>query len=43
MYLFQPFIDVCIEHGNKYEALKYLPKVRDYLKQNYNVKISAML
>ena len=23
----QPFVDVCIEYGNRYEAQKYLPKV----------------
>lgn len=39
---YEPFVDICIEHGNKYEALKYLPKVRDDLKQIYNTKITSM-
>ncbi|VVC33414.1 Hypothetical protein CINCED_3A023253 [Cinara cedri] len=39
---YEPFIDACIKHGNKYEALKYLPKIRDDLKQSYSNKISAM-
>ncbi|KAE9535874.1 hypothetical protein AGLY_007775 [Aphis glycines] len=39
---YEPFVDICIEHGNKYEALKYLPKVKDDLKQIYNTKITSM-
>jgi hypothetical protein len=37
-YYFQPFVDVCLKHGNKYEAQKYLPKVKDELKVKYYVK-----
>lgn len=34
----QPFVDVCIQHGKKYEAQKYLSKVRDENKIKYYVK-----
>jgi len=37
-YYFQPFVDVCLKHENKYEAQKYLPKVKDELKVKYHVK-----
>lgn len=34
----EPFVDVCLKHENKYEAQKYLPKVKDELKVKYYVK-----
>jgi len=37
-YYFQPFVDVCLKYENKYEAQKYLPKVKDELKVKYYVK-----
>lgn len=34
----EPFVDVCLKHGNRSEAEKYLPKVKDELKVKYYVK-----
>ncbi|KAJ8898107.1 hypothetical protein PR048_003467 [Dryococelus australis] len=29
---YEPFVDMCLKHGNRYEAQKYLPRVKDDLK-----------
>ncbi|KAJ9598585.1 hypothetical protein L9F63_010714 [Diploptera punctata] len=34
----EPFVDVALKYESKYEAQKYLPKVRDELKVKYYVK-----
>lgn len=36
---FQPFVDACLENENKFEAAKYMPKVRDELKVKYYCKL----
>lgn len=35
---YAPFVDVCLQNGNKMEAVKYLPKVNDELKVKYYIK-----
>ena len=32
---FQPFIDVCLKYNNVTEAKKYLPRVREDLREKY--------
>ncbi|PSN30635.1 Vacuolar protein sorting-associated protein 16 [Blattella germanica] len=34
----EPFVDVCLKYTKKYEAQKYLPKVKEELKVKYYVK-----
>nr|XP_046915204.1 vacuolar protein sorting-associated protein 16 homolog [Dermatophagoides farinae] len=35
---YEPFVDVCIQRQNRYEAQKYLPKIRDENKIKYYIK-----
>ncbi|XP_057651566.1 vacuolar protein sorting-associated protein 16 homolog [Diorhabda carinulata] len=35
---YAPFVDVCLQNGNKEEALKYLPKVNEDIKVKYCIK-----
>lgn len=35
---YAPFVDVCLQKGNKLEASKYLPRVSDELKVKYYIK-----
>ncbi|XP_026677997.1 vacuolar protein sorting-associated protein 16 homolog [Diaphorina citri] len=39
---YEPFIDVCLEFRNKFEAKKYLPKVREDMKVKYLVKLDML-
>lgn len=36
---FQPFVDVCLKHNNQAEAQKYMPKVREELREKYITKL----
>ncbi|KAL1140171.1 hypothetical protein AAG570_000103 [Ranatra chinensis] len=36
---YEPFVDVCLSYDKKYEAQKYLPKIKDELKVKYLVKM----
>ncbi|KAK8763267.1 hypothetical protein V5799_034125 [Amblyomma americanum] len=36
---YEPFVDICWEHKNKFEAQKYMQKVKDENKVRYLVKI----
>uniref|UniRef100_A0A023F2B4 Vacuolar protein sorting-associated protein 16 homolog n=1 Tax=Triatoma infestans TaxID=30076 RepID=A0A023F2B4_TRIIF len=36
---YEPFVEVCWKHGNRYEAQKYLPKVKDDVKVEYLTKL----
>lgn len=38
-FLFQPFVDICLQYNNKLEAQKYMPKVKDEMKVKYFVKL----
>ncbi|KAH8023314.1 hypothetical protein HPB51_011757 [Rhipicephalus microplus] len=40
--LFQPFVDICLEHRNKFEAQKYMAKVKEENKVRYLVKIGNL-
>lgn len=37
--LLQPFVDVCLKHKKQSEALKYMPKVKEELKEKYIGKL----
>ena len=37
---FEVFVDACLKHGNRDEAIKYLPKVKEENKVTYFVKCS---
>ncbi|CAH1401892.1 unnamed protein product [Nezara viridula] len=39
---YEPFLDICLKYGNRYEAQKYLPRVREELKVKYLVKLGMM-
>ncbi|CAG9822683.1 unnamed protein product [Phaedon cochleariae] len=39
---YAPFVDVCLEHDNRQEALKYLPKVTDDIKIKYCIKAGCL-
>ncbi|XP_046684103.1 vacuolar protein sorting-associated protein 16 homolog isoform X2 [Homalodisca vitripennis] len=36
---YEPFVDVCLKHNRQSEALKYMPKVREELKEKYISKL----
>lgn len=38
MFSFQPFVDVCLQHGNVTEAQRYLPRVEEHHIVKYYVK-----
>lgn len=40
---YAPFVDICLEKGKKYEAMKYLPKVGDDLKVKYYIKAEYVI
>lgn len=35
-------MDICLVHGNRYEAQKYLARVREELKVKYYVKVNLL-
>lgn len=35
---YEAFVDICLKHGNKIQAQKYLPKCREEVKVKYYVK-----
>lgn len=39
---YEPFVDVCLKNGNKYEAQKYASKVRDDNKVKYYIKVGLL-
>lgn len=39
---YEPFVDVCLEHHNKFEAQKYMPRVREENKVKYLVKLGNL-
>ncbi|XP_077525219.1 vacuolar protein sorting-associated protein 16 homolog [Amblyomma americanum] len=39
---YEPFVDICWEHKNKFEAQKYMQKVKDENKVRYLVKIGNL-
>lgn len=39
---YEPFVDACLENENKFEAAKYMPKVRDEQKVKYYCKLGMM-
>ena len=38
LFLYQPFVDACLEHASLIEAKKYLPRVSDENKVKYYAK-----
>ncbi|KAF7494651.1 Vacuolar protein sorting-associated protein 16 -like protein [Sarcoptes scabiei] len=39
---YEPFVDVCIQFNNRYEAQKYLPRIRDENKIKYFIKVGNL-
>lgn len=39
IFIFQPFVDICVQYNNNFEAQKYMPKVKDEMKVKYFVKL----
>lgn len=39
---FSAYVDVCLEHGNRQEALKYLPRVSEDVKVKYYIKAGCL-
>uniref|UniRef100_A0A131XNR4 Vacuolar protein sorting-associated protein 16 homolog n=1 Tax=Hyalomma excavatum TaxID=257692 RepID=A0A131XNR4_9ACAR len=39
---YEPFVDICLEHRNKFEAQKYMAKVKEENKVRYLVKIGNL-
>lgn len=39
---YAPFVDVCLQNGNREEALKYLPKVSEDIKVKYCIKAGCL-
>ncbi|XP_054280051.1 vacuolar protein sorting-associated protein 16 homolog isoform X2 [Macrosteles quadrilineatus] len=40
---YEPFVDVCLKHNNQSEALKYMPKVREELREKYISKLGISI
>lgn len=39
---YEPFVDICLEYGNRYEAQKYIARISDELKVKYYVKVNML-
>lgn len=39
---YEPFVDACIKHGNEFEAMKYMPKVKDENRVKYFIKLRKL-